>query len=101
MTKRGVPAIVIALVAALGFTGAASAQTSPLKVKTARKLARKLAQKQVSGRNVISFHITAAKRVNRNSVAFAYDDRTNVNRFCRATIVVTQHPGAKRTRVTA
>ncbi len=101
MTKRGVPAVAIALTAALGFCGAAQASTGPLKVKQARKLAHKLAEKQVRGRDVVSFHVAGAKRLGRNSVALAYDDRTNVNFFCTATIVVTQRVKTHRTIRTA
>jgi hypothetical protein len=101
MTKRGVPAVVIALIAALGFCGVASAATGPLKVKDARKLARKLAEKQVTGRDVVSFHIVGGKRLSRNSVGFAYDDRTTVNIFCTAAIVVTQRVGSTKTVVSA
>ena len=97
MTKRGVPAVAIALIAVLGFCGAAEAKTGPLRVKQARKLAHRLAEKQVRGRDVISFHVAGAKRLGRNRVALAYDDRTDVNFFCTATIVVTQRVGAKRT----
>src|SRR3954447_16763631 len=101
MTKRGVPAVAIALIAALGFCGGASAATGPLKVKDARKLALKLAKEQVSGRDVISFHIVGAKRVSANRITFAYDDRTSVNHFCRALIIVDREVTAKRTRLTA
>lgn len=102
MTKRGVPAIAIALIAALGFSGTALAQAKPLKVKDARKLARKLAEKQVSGRDVVSFHIFGAKRTGPNSIAFVYDDRTKVNVFCTAAIVVTQSQvRGNRTRLSA
>jgi hypothetical protein len=101
MTRRGLPAIAIALIAASGFCGAATAQAKPLKVKDARKLAHKLAEKQISGRDVVSFHILGAKRTGPNTVTFAYDDRTNVNLYCTAAIVVTRKVGAKRTQLAA
>lgn len=101
MTKRGVPAVAVSLIAALGFCGAAQAARGPLKVKDARKLAHKLAEKQVRGRDVVSFHVLGAKRVSRNVVTLAYDDRTNVNFYCTATIVVTQRVGARKTVRTA
>jgi hypothetical protein len=101
MTKRGLPAIAIALIAALGFCGAASAATGPLRVKDARKLARTLAEKQVTGRDVVSFHIFGARRLSANAVVFGYDDRTTANVFCRAAIVVKQRVGTKRTVRTA
>ena len=101
MTKRGVPAIAIALIAALGFCGAASAQTSTLKISAAKKLARSLAAKQVRGRDVISFHILKAKRSGRNKVAFAYDDRTANNVYCTAVIVVTRKVAGNRITTSA
>jgi hypothetical protein len=101
MTTRGVPAIVIALIAALGFTGSASASTNGLSVRTAGKLARKLAAKQVKGRDIVSFHITSAQKLSRNSVGFAYDDRSTANVFCTATIVVTRSVGARKTTIRA
>jgi hypothetical protein len=101
MTNRGVRAIVVALIAALGCCGAASAQTSTLKTSQARKLARTLAAKQVRGRDVVSFHITKAKRSGPNTVAFAYDDRTADNVYCTAVIVVTRKVGASKTTTSA
>ena len=101
MTNRGVRAIVVALIAALGCCGAASAQTSTLKIPQAKKLARALAAKQVRGRDVVSFHITKAKRTGANTVAFAYDDRTADNVYCTAVIVVTRKVGARKTTTSA
>jgi hypothetical protein len=90
MTKRGVPAVAVALIAALGFSGAAQAKQPPLSAALAKKLARKLAAKQVQGRDVVSFHLLSQRRVGRNSFAFAYDDRTASNVFCTAEIFVTK-----------
>src|SRR3954453_839637 len=102
MTKRGVPAVAIALIAALGFTGSASAQSKALSVPTASKLARTLAAKQVKGRDVVSFHIYAPVRLGRNKVAFLYDDRSTANVFCTARIVITQRsPSARSTIIRA
>src|SRR4051794_2231081 len=101
MTKRGVPAVAVALIAVLGFCGAASAQSKPLKASDAKKLARQLAAKQVRGRDVVSFHIFDTVRTSRNSFAFGYDDRTTSNVFCTAVIVVTQKSGTKRTVIRA
>jgi hypothetical protein len=101
MTKRGVPAIVIALIAALGITGSASARTHSLSVKTAGKLAKKLAKKQVKGRDVVSFHIADPRRIGRNRVGFLYDDRTTANVFCTASIVVTRKAGSHKTVIRA
>jgi hypothetical protein len=101
MTKRGVPAVAIALIVGLGITGSASAQTKALSVPTASKLARALAAKQVQGRDVVSFHIYAPARQGRNRVAFLYDDRTTANVFCTARIVVTRTVGVKKTVIRA
>jgi hypothetical protein len=101
MTKRGVPAIALVLIAALGFCGAASAQTGALKVSAAKKLARALAEKQVRGRDIVSFHITSAKRHGSNVVTFAYDDRSTSNVYCTAALVVTRKVGAAKTVTSA
>jgi hypothetical protein len=87
MTKR-LPALAIALVASLGFCGVASAASAPLSVKDAKKLARQLAQKQVRGRDVVSYHLLATKRLSPSRIAFAYDDRTASNVYCTATLIV-------------
>src|SRR3954469_1772124 len=100
MTRRGVPAVAISLIAALGFCGAASAAT-PLKAKDARTLAHKLAVKQVRGRDVVSFHIFGAKRANAGTIAFSYDDRSSDNVYCTAAIVVTKRAKGNRTVYTA
>jgi hypothetical protein len=97
MTKRGLPAIAIALIAVLGLCGAATAQAKPLNVKDARTLARALAQKQVRGRGVVSFHVFRAVRRSPDSIAFGYDDRTTSNVFCTAAIVVTRTVTTNRT----
>jgi hypothetical protein len=101
MTKRGRPAVAIALIAALGFTGSAAAQSKSLSVTAAGKLARKLAAKQIRGRDVVSFHIYAPARSGRNRVAFHYDDRTTANVFCTARILVTRRVGSTRTVIRA
>src|SRR4051794_39309586 len=90
MTKRGVPAVAIALIAALGFSGAAQARQPALSAALAKKLARKLAAKQVQGRDVVSFHLLDQRRLGRNSFAFGYDDRSASNVFCTAEIVITK-----------
>jgi hypothetical protein len=101
MTKRGVPAIAVALIAALGFCGAASAQTSTLKISAAKKLARSLAAKQVRGRDVVSFHILKPRRSGADKVSFAYDDRTANNVYCTAAIVVTRKVSTGKTTTSA
>jgi hypothetical protein len=101
MTKRGVPAIAIALIAALGITGSASARSKALRVPTASKLAKKLAAKQVRGRDIVSFHITSPRRHGRNRVTFRYDDRSTANVFCTSRIVVTRTVGKRKTVIRA
>jgi hypothetical protein len=90
MMKRGTAALVIAMVAVLAFAGTAAAQSEPLRYKTAKKLAVKLAKKQVDGREIVSYHVYDAERLNRNAIAFAYDDRTTADVFCTAVLLVRQ-----------
>ena len=101
MTKRGVTAVAMMLAAVLAFSGVASANSSSLSLVSAKKLAGKLAAKQVKKRDIVSFHLTAAKRVNANRIAFAYDDRSTDNVFCVATIVVTRTRTARTTTLRA
>ena len=90
MKKRGMSAVAAALVAVLAFAGTAAAQSDPLRYRTAKKLATELAKKQVSGRDVVSYHVNDAERLNRNAIAFAYDDRTANDVFCTAVLIVRQ-----------
>jgi hypothetical protein len=101
MTKRGLPALAIALVAALGFCGVASAASAPLSFKDAKKIARQLAQKQVRGRDVVSFHLLSGRRLSRSRVAFAYDDRTVDNVYCTAALLVSRTSNSKTTTTRA
>ena len=102
MTKRGVAAAVVALIAALGICGAASAQAQPLKKKDARKLALKLARKQVRAHELAFFQLGPAKRSGSDRVVFAYQDRrAGVDVFCTAHIVVTRRVTGRRTLMTA
>lgn len=87
--KRGTSAIATALVAVLAFAGTAAAQSEPLRYRTAKKLAQRLADKQVTGRDVVAYHVYDAERLNRNTFAFAYDDRVG-EVFCTAVLLVTQ-----------
>ncbi len=88
MMRRGMSAVAAALVAVLAFAGTAAAQSEPLKFRTAKKLAGKLAKEQVADRDVVAYHVFDAERLNRNAIAFAYDDRTVNDVFCTAVIVV-------------
>jgi hypothetical protein len=101
MTKRGVTAVALMLAAVLAFSGVASAKSSSLSLASAKKLAHKLAAKQVRNRDIVSFHLTVAKRVNANQIRFAYDDRSTDNVFCVATIVVTRTHTARTTTLRA
>ena len=76
--------------AAASFAAVAStAEARTLSLRTAKELAKSLAQKQVRGRDVVSFHLRKPKRVNPNRVVFLYDDRTSENVFCTARLIVT------------
>jgi hypothetical protein len=81
-------AVAFALVALLAFAGTAAAQSKPLRHGTAKKLAVKLAKKQVAERDIVSYHVYDAERMTRNAIVFSYDDRTAANVFCTAVIVV-------------
>lgn len=88
--KRGMSAIAFALVALLAFAGTAAAQSEPLRYRTAKKLAVELAKKQISDRDVVSYHVFDAERMTRNAIVFSYDDRTSDDVFCTAVLVVRQ-----------
>lgn len=90
MMKRGTSAIAFALVALLAFAGTAAAQSDPLRYKTAKKLAVKLAKKQVGDRDVVSQQLFGADRMSRNAIVWSYADRTTDEVFCTAVLVVRQ-----------
>src|SRR3954462_2582792 len=75
MTKRLTVALLCAA-ATFASAGAASAEARVLSYRTAKGLAKQLAVKQVRGRDVISFHLLAPKRVSATRFVFSYDDRT-------------------------
>ena len=76
MTMRGMSAAVVALVAMLAFCATAGAQSDGrLTFKQAKRLAVRLAEKQVDRRDLVSYHLVRARRLGRNGMAFAYDDR--------------------------
>jgi len=102
MTKRGMSAVVIALVAMLAFAGTANAQSAErLTYKTAKRLAVALGEKQVRGRDIVSYHLRDPERLGRNQIAFDYDDRAEDNVYCTATVVVTRRVTTDRTRFRA
>jgi hypothetical protein len=95
--------MVVALCAAamLALGGVATAQAQGLTTKAAKKLAKKLAEQQVQGRDVISYHLFGARRLGSNRVVFLYDDRTREHVYCTAAIVVTRSTVARRTTTRA
>ena len=102
MTMRGMSAAVAALVAMLAFGATANAQSGGrLTYKQAKRLAVRLAEKQVRKRDLVSYHLLRARRVGRNAIVFAYDDRTPSDVFCTARVVVTRRVGDETTRLRA
>jgi hypothetical protein len=89
MTKR-LTAVALCAAAMLAIGGVATADARGLTRHDAKQLAKRLANKQVRGRGVISFHILLPRRVSASEVVFLYDDRTKQNVYCTATIIVTQ-----------
>jgi hypothetical protein len=85
------------MVAVFAFGGVASAQADGLSYKAAKSLAKRLAEKQVRGRNVVSYHLLDAKRINARRIRFAYDDRSVDNVFCVAQLIVQQRVGSRVT----
>jgi hypothetical protein len=89
MTKR-LTAALMCVLASFAVAGVATAQAKGLSFRTAKSLAKRLAQKQVLGRNVVSFHLRGARRVSATRIVFAYDDRTADHVYCTATLIVDQ-----------
>lgn len=100
MTKRLTTALLCAL-AAFAIGGAASAQARTLQYKDAKALAKQLADKQVRGRNIVSFHLLHGKRVSATSIVFPYDDRSADNVFCTARVVVLSSTSGRTTTIRA
>ena len=101
MTKRGMPALALALVLLLALAGTASAQSGRLAYEDAKRLAVSLAKKQVRDRDIVAYHLLGATRLGPNRIAFAYDDRSETNVYCTATIIVTRRVTTERTTITA
>jgi hypothetical protein len=102
MTKRLTAALLCALVAfALGGVATAQAKGKPLAYKDAKALAKRLADRQVRGRNVVSFHLQRASRLSPTKLVFPYDDRTADHVFCTAAVVVTSRTGGRKTTIKA
>jgi hypothetical protein len=100
MTKRLTVALLCAA-ATVASIGAGTAQARVLSYPTARALAKELAQKQVRGRDVVSFHLLAPRRVNANRIVFLYDDRTKDNVFCTARLIVSSVTRGRTTNISA
>jgi hypothetical protein len=100
MTKRLTAALLCAA-AAFAFGGVATADAKVLAYKDAKALAKRLAEKQLRGRNVISYHLQRASRLSATKLSFPYDDRTRDHVFCTARIVVTSVTGSKKTTIRA
>jgi hypothetical protein len=100
MTKRLTVALLCAA-ASLASVGAATADARVLTFRTAKTLAKQLAEKQVRGRDVISFHLLKPKRVNANRFVFLYDDRTTGDVYCTARVIVTSVTRGRTTRISA
>jgi hypothetical protein len=82
-------ALVCAL-AIFAIGGVASAQAQGLPYKDAKLLAKRLANKQLKGRHVVSYHLHRAVRSSSTRIVFPYDDRTRDAVFCKSLIVVTR-----------
>ena len=100
MTKRLMAALVCAL-AAFAIGGVATAQAKVLPFKTAKTLAKRLANKQVRGRDVVSFHLLLPRRVGDSRIVFQYDDRTASHVFCTALLIVDQRVRGRFTTTSA
>src|SRR3954469_7231389 len=100
MTKRLTVALLCAA-ATLASVGAATADARVLSYGTAKALAKQLAEKQVRGRDVISFHLLKPKRVSATRFVFLYDDRTSGDVYCTARLIVSSVTRGRTTNVSA
>jgi hypothetical protein len=100
MTKRLTVALLCAA-ASIASLGASGAEARVLSHRTAKELAKQLAEKQVHGRDVISFHLGKAKRVSATRFVLRYDDRTKDHVFCTARIIVSSVTRGRTTTVSA
>jgi hypothetical protein len=94
-------AALLCVAASLAAGGVATAQAKGLSYGNAKALAKRLAQKQVLGRNVVSFHLSSARRVSATRIVFAYDDRTADHVFCTAALIVDQSVSGRITTTRA
>jgi hypothetical protein len=100
MTKRLTVALLCAA-ATFVSVGAASAEARALSNRTARELAKQLAEKQVRGRDVISFHLRGPRRLSATRVVFLYDDRSTDNVYCTARLIVSSVTRGRTTSISA
>lgn len=100
MTKRLTVALLCAATT-FASAGAATAEARVLSVGTAKALAKELAQKQVRGRDVISFHLLRPRRLSATRFAFLYDDRTTDNVYCTARVIVSSVTRGRTTSISA
>jgi hypothetical protein len=89
MTKR-LTAALLCVLALFAIGGVASADAKALSYRTAKTLAKRLADKQVRGRDVVSYHLLLPRRVSSSRITFQYDDRTADHVFCTALVIVDQ-----------
>ena len=99
MTKR-LTAAVLCLAATPAFA-AGTAEARGTSLGPAQKLAKRLALKQVRGRDIVSFHVLKGSRARNGDVLFPYDDRSAKNVYCTAMIVVRTRTVGRRTIMSA
>jgi hypothetical protein len=88
-------------VATFALGGVATAQAKGLSYADAKVLAKRLAERQVRGRNVVSFHLQRATRQGPLRLVFPYDDRTADHVFCTARVIVSQTTSGRFTNIKA
>jgi hypothetical protein len=99
MTKR-LTAALLCVLAMFAIGGVASADAKVLSYRTAKTLAKRLADKQVQGRDVVSYHLLLPRRVGQSRIVFQYDDRTADNVFCTALVIIEQRVRGRTTTIT-
>jgi hypothetical protein len=98
---KGLTAAVLCAAALFAVAGAATAEARTLSFRTAKSLAKALAQKQVRGRDVVSFHLRNPKRASAGRIVFQYDDRTRSHVFCTARVIVSATMRGRTTHIAA
>src|SRR4051812_48722630 len=100
MTKRLTVALLCAA-ATFASVAAGTAEARTLSIRTAKALAKELAKKQLSGRDVISFYLLDPKRLSPNRVVFHYGDRSRDHVFCTARVIVSSVTRGRTTHISA